>query len=33
MMVDPMWVPFLAIGFLALMWAIVLFGSSFFGPR
>jgi hypothetical protein len=32
-MVDGTMVPVIAIGVLAAIWAVVLFGSSFFGPR
>jgi hypothetical protein len=33
MMVDGALVPVIGIGLLAAVWAIVLYGSSFFGPR
>jgi hypothetical protein len=33
MIVDGVMVPVLAAGFLAAMWAIVLYGSTYFGPR
>ena len=32
-MVDGMYVPFIAIGILAAIWAVVLYGSTFFGPK
>jgi hypothetical protein len=32
-MLDGVWVPVLAICMLALVWAIILYGSSFFGPK
>jgi hypothetical protein len=33
MMLEGYMVPILAIGILATTWAVVLYGSSFFGPR
>jgi hypothetical protein len=33
MMVEGIMVPFLAIAILAALWLMVLYGSSFFGPR
>jgi hypothetical protein len=33
MMVDGALVPVIAVGLLAVVWTIVLYGSSFFGPR
>jgi hypothetical protein len=33
MMVDAALVPVIALGILAAVWAVVLYGSSFFGPR
>jgi hypothetical protein len=32
-MLEGIMVPILAIGVLAMTWAVVLYGSSFFGPR
>jgi hypothetical protein len=32
-MVDGVWVLVLAAAFLAALWAIVLYGSTYFGPR
>jgi hypothetical protein len=32
-MVDGAMVPFIAVGVLAAIWVVVLYGSSFFGPR
>jgi hypothetical protein len=32
-MVEGYLVPVLAIGVLAVIWAIIFFGSRFFGPR
>jgi len=32
-MVNGMMVLVLAVGVLAVMWAIVLYGSTFFGPK
>jgi hypothetical protein len=32
-MVNGAVVPFIAVGFLLGVWVIVLYGSSFFGPR
>jgi hypothetical protein len=33
MMIDGVMVPVLAVCVLAALWAIVLYGSQFFGPR
>jgi len=33
MMIDGAMVPVLAVGILAALWVIVLYGSQFFGPR
>jgi hypothetical protein len=33
MMVDGVMVPVLAVGMLAMLWIIVLYGSRFFGPQ
>jgi hypothetical protein len=33
MIVDGAWVPVIAIGILATVWLIILYGSTFFGPR
>lgn len=33
MIVDGVIVPVLAAGFLAAIWAVVLYGSTYFGPR
>ena len=32
-MLEGIMVPIVAIGVLAMMWAVVLYGSSYFGPR
>ena len=32
-MVDGIMVPIIAVGVLAVIWTVVLYGSSFFGPR
>jgi hypothetical protein len=32
-MVDGMMMLVIAVGILAAIWAVVIFGSSFFGPR
>jgi hypothetical protein len=32
-MVDGIMVLFVAVGLLAAVWAVVIFGSSFFGPK
>jgi hypothetical protein len=32
-MVDGVMMLVIAVGILAAIWAVVLFGSSFFGPR
>ena len=32
-MIDGAMLPVLAVAILAAIWAIVLYGSSFFGPR
>jgi hypothetical protein len=32
-MIDGAMMPVLAVAILAAIWAIVLYGSSFFGPR
>jgi hypothetical protein len=32
-MLDGIMVPVLAIGVLAVIWAIIFVGSSFFGPK
>ena len=33
MIVDGVMVPVLAAGILATIWAVVLYGSTYFGPR
>jgi hypothetical protein len=33
MIVDGALVPVIAVGLLAVVWSIVLYGSRFFGPR
>jgi hypothetical protein len=33
MIMDGALVPMIGIGLLAVLWAIVLYGSRFFGPR
>jgi hypothetical protein len=33
MMVDGIMVPFIAIGLLAVIWIVVLYGSRYFGPK
>jgi len=32
-MLDGVMVPVLAIGVLALIWVVIIYGSSFFGPK
>jgi hypothetical protein len=33
MMIDGIMVPILAVAVLAAMWIIVIYGSTFFGPK
>jgi hypothetical protein len=33
MIVDGAMVPVIAIGFLAIIWVVVLYGSRYFGPK
>jgi hypothetical protein len=32
-MLDGIWVPVVALGVLAALWIIVIYGSSYFGPK
>jgi hypothetical protein len=33
MMIDGIMVPILAVAVLAVMWIIVIYGSTYFGPK
>jgi hypothetical protein len=33
MIIDGTWLPFLAVGILTFVWAVVLWGSRYFGPQ
>ena len=33
MMIDGIWLPLLAVAILALVWAVVLWGSRYLGPQ